>query len=142
MYKYYIFIILLVYINGFTDEQTHFEAALELMEATQSDDNTEFINMIVNRIIERDTSLFADRENIYNVIHTYINSDDYRETRAKAIMHYFTEKEIREITVIIRDPLFHNSTEEQSALVKKYQKIFDTLGKKFIEYIQKKLSKR
>ncbi len=123
-------------------EQSHYDAARELMETLHEKAGAGFIDTVVNKIVAQKPAMKQHENVIYKHIKRYLNSSAYEETRIKAILHYFTETEIRDIAKIVNNPSFHNATGEQMALIKKYEKVFKRLEKLFIEYIQMKLDKK
>lgn len=139
-YKVY-YCILLFCFYCFTQEQSHYDAALELMGIIHENQGFEFVDTVINKILEKEPDLKDSKDDIYTILQNYLNSSEYRETRIRAIMHYFNEIEIREITIKLKNPSFHNSTQEQMALLKKYERIFRGLEAEFIEYIKRKLHK-
>ena len=123
-------------------DQSHYDAAFELMRLLQQRSGTFFIDTVINTITGRDTALKKHENDIYTLIQTYLNSQEYKETRIKTIMYYFTEAEIRAIAKVVKNPSFTNHSKEQVSLVKKYEKVFNKLEKEFIEYIQAKLKRK
>lgn len=136
------YIVLSFYFCFAAGEQSHYEAALELMETVHEIDGSDFIDTIIAKIIDKEPDLEKHKDDISSLIQTYLHSPDYRETRIKAIMYFFTEMEIRNINNKLKNPSFYNLKKEQTALFEKYQKIFSGLEEKFIEYIQKKLRRK
>jgi len=135
-------VFLLCYSPCFAVDQGHYEAAWELMTLAHETNVSVFLDTIVARITEKDSTLKEHRGEIYSIIRKYLRSDEYKELRINAIMHFFRESEIRELIILLRNPSFHNRTGEQVAIVKKYEKIFSGLEKEFIEHIKKKLRRK
>ena len=123
-------------------DQAHYEAAMELMKLAHESNVSIFLDTIINKITEKDTTLEKHKDDIYAILHKYLHSQEYRELRIKAIMHFFRESEIREIITILNNSSLSNRTAEQMAIVKKYEKIFSGLENEFIEYIKKKLKRK
>lgn len=121
-------------------EPSHYEAAAKLIKVTKRFSTSGFVDTIINQLVAAEPSLKEYKKEIYNIIKTYINSDEFRETKIQAVMYYFTEQEIVQITNKLRDPSFHSSSKEQAGLVARYNKTFTILKGKFIEYIQRKIS--
>lgn len=120
-------------------EPSHYEAATKLIKVTKKFSTSGFVDTIINQLVASEPSLKEHKKEIDNVIRAYINSSEFRETKIQAIMYYFTEPEIILITNKIRDPSFHASSKEQAGLVARYNKTFEILKGKFIEYIQRKI---
>ena len=135
-------VLLICYSFSFAVEQGHYEAAWELMHLAQETNVSIFLDTIINKITEKDSTLKEHRDEIYSIIQKYLRSQEYKELRINAIMHFFRESEIRELITLLRNPSFHNRTSEQVAILKKYEKIFSGLEKEFIEHIKKKLRRK
>ena len=135
-------VLLLFYSYGFTVDQGHYEAAWELMNLAQEINVSVFLDTIIKKITEKDSTLKEHRDEIYSIIQKYLRSNEYKELRINAIMHFFRESEIRELITLLKNPSFHNRTSEQVGILKKYEKIFNGLEKEFIEHIKKKLRRK
>lgn len=134
--------LLLLYSYSFTVDQAHYEAALELTKLAHETSVSVFLDTIVNKIAEKDSTLAKHKNDIYSILQKYLNSQEYKELRIQAIMHFFREPEIRDIIILLKNPSFLNRTREQVAILKKYERIFSGLEKEFIEYIKKKLHRK
>ncbi len=126
----------------FAREQSHYEAALELMEVVQENTTEEFIDTVIQRIVAKEEDLKEHTNEISALIQTYFRSREYTETRIKIIMYYFNETEIRAICRIMKNPSFHNATGKQVALIKRYEKMFKRFEALFVEYVKKKLRRK
>lgn len=135
-------VLLLFYSYGFAVDQGHYEAAWELMNLAHETNVSVFIDTIINKITEKDSTLKEHRDEILSIIQKYFRSQEYKELRINAIMHFFRESDIRELITLLRDPSFHNRTSKQVGILKKYEKIFSGLEKEFIEHIKKKLRRK
>jgi len=120
-------------------DQSHHNAAHELMRLLQQKSGTLFIDTVVHTITRSDSALKKHELDIYTLIQTYLNSPEYKETRINAIMYYFSEPEIRAIVKVVKNPSFTNHSPEQVALFKKYERVFNRLEKEFIEYMKERL---
>lgn len=134
--------VLLAWSSCTAQQQSHYDAAYDLMELIQENTTQEVIDSIIDRIITQDHNLEEHRDEISSIIHTYLRTREYRETRIKIIMHYFTEPEIRDVCRIVRCSSFHNATEVQVALMKRYEKMFNKLEALFIKYVRNKLRRK
>lgn len=123
-------------------EQSHYEAALELMEVVQENTTEEFIDTVIQRIVAKEEGLKEHTNEISALIQTYLRSREYTETRIKIIMHYFNETEIRDICRIMKNPSFYNATGKQVALIKRYEKMFNKFETMFVGYVKKKLRRK
>ena len=134
--------LLLLYSLGFTSDQAHYEAAMELMKLAHETNVSVFLDTIINKITEKDSTLKKHKNEIYSLLQKYLHSQEYRELRINAIMHFFREAEIREIIITLNNPNFSNRTGKQFAIIKKYEKIFSGLEKEFIDYIKMRLKRK
>ena len=132
-------LLVLAAICSWAVEPSHYEAAVKLIDVTKKFSSSGFVDTIINQLIAAEPSLKEYKQEIDDVIRNYINSNEFRETKIQAVMYYFTEPEIVQITNKIKDPSFHASSKEQAGLVARYNKTFDILKGKFIEYIQRKI---
>lgn len=127
---------------SYPQDPSHYKAAHELMETIHRINGIYFIDTIINRVMIQEPKLKKHRKEIYTLLNDYLNSQEYRETRAKAIMYYFSEKDIVDINTKISNPSFFHSTQRQETLVKKYQRLFTRLEALFIQYLMIKLNRK
>lgn len=119
------------------------EAAREFERLARGADQTEFGDYLVGRIIDEDSLLQAHEEEIRRMIGEFLNSDEYAEARIAAIMHYFSEEEIRALSRELEAGALHRpGRSEQSALLSRYERLFDVLEKKFVEHVRELLRHR
>ncbi|MGD9201823.1 MAG: hypothetical protein PVI26_09685 [Chitinispirillia bacterium] len=123
------------------DRVSHFEAALELFTTVKEKITTIYIDSIVEYILIQEPEYKNDRKKIYSMIQNFILSEEFKELWLNALIYFFPENEIREITLKLKNPNYSNSSEYQSTLIKKYEYIFNSLKKKFIERVQFKLKR-
>ena len=142
VYSFSCVLVLLTWYSSTAQQQSHYDAAHDLMEIIQENSTEEVIDSIIDRIVTRDNNLEEHRDEISSIIQRYLRTREYRETRIKIIMHYFTEPEIRDVCRIVRCSSFHNATEVQIALMKRYEKMFNKLEALFIEYVRNKLRRK
>jgi hypothetical protein len=120
-------------------EPSHYEAARKLIEITKKLKASSFIDTVVNQLIKLEPDLKSHKDEIYKLIQGYLTSDEFKETKINAVIYYFTEEEIIQITNKMQGTSFQRSTREQAELVKRYNKTFNILKQKFIEYIRGKM---
>jgi len=121
----------------------HYEAAMKLAEVTKEINYVSFIDSLVKEMVCTDTSLSKYKQEIQSMLYRYVNSPEYKEVRAKAIMHYFTEPEIIRITQQLRSNSFTYQyySRPDDPLSSKYLKTIRMLKAQLLEYLQWKMNR-
>ena len=124
------------------DRVSHYETALELFSTVKEYITSEYIDSIVEYILVQEPEYKKSKMELQSIIQKFIYSDEFKELWLQALIYFFSENEIKEITIKLNNPNYHHSTVYQSALIKKYEDVFKNLKNKFIEMVRLKLNKK
>ncbi len=138
--KHYFFLCLFSFATlSFAKDPSHYAAARKLVSVAKMFDRSSLVDSLIDNIVISEPALQEYRGEIHALVRDYISSDAYRELRIDAIVHFFTEAEIKGLITALQKPSMRLSTREQSLLLKKYEKIFKGIKTELVEYMQRRL---